>query len=152
MSVGRASNYALRKGKLALRGDWAISMKLVERKIGRHHIAFFRAAILGMDIGEMSDRYLETGMDLRRAKTTLTWIRDTLRQAALRSGKHREAHLIRMHVGAGGGESALSPAPPLMITALSLILMDSLQKKNLFALTWMPTRKQSIPNKRKGND
>ena len=113
MSVGSASNYALQKGKSALSGDWAISKKSVERKIGRHHIAYFRAAILGMDIGEMSDRYLETGMDLRRAKTTLTWIRDTLRQAALRSGKHREAHLIRMHIGAGGGESARSPAPTL---------------------------------------
>jgi len=113
MSVGSASNYVLQKGKSALSGDWAISKKSVERKIGRHHLAFFRAAILGMDIGEMSDRYLETGMDLRRAKTTLTWIRDTLRQAALRSGKHREAHLIRMHIGAGGGESARSPAPTL---------------------------------------
>ena len=39
----------------------------VERKIGRHHIAFFRAILLGMDMGEMSDQYLETGMrSLRR--------------------------------------------------------------------------------------
>jgi hypothetical protein len=43
----------------------------VERKIGRHHIAFFRAIILGLDMAKMSDRYLETGMNLRRTKTTL---------------------------------------------------------------------------------
>ncbi|MDP3609144.1 MAG: hypothetical protein Q8R74_08730 [Methylophilus sp.] len=49
----------------------------VERKIGRHHIAFFRAIILGMEMSEMSDRHLETGMDFRRAKATLVWIQDT---------------------------------------------------------------------------
>jgi len=43
----------------------------VERKIGRHHIAFFREIILGMIMSEMSDRYLESGMDFRRAKATL---------------------------------------------------------------------------------
>lgn len=43
----------------------------VERKIGRRHIAFFCAILLGMDMSEMSDRYLETGMDLHRAKATL---------------------------------------------------------------------------------
>ena len=50
----------------------------VERKIGRHHIAFFRAILLGIDMSEMSDRHLETGMDLRRAKATLVWIQNTL--------------------------------------------------------------------------
>ncbi|MEQ1742931.1 MAG: hypothetical protein WAT68_12295 [Candidatus Nitrotoga sp.] len=59
-----------------------------ERKIGRHHIAIFREIILGMVMSELSDRYLESSMDLRRAKTTLVWIQDTLRQAALRRGKH----------------------------------------------------------------
>ena len=69
-----------------------------QRKIGRHHIAFFRGILLGMDIGQMAEQYLETGMDLRRAKTTLVWVRDTLRQAALRHGKHRVAHLMRLRV------------------------------------------------------
>lgn len=32
----------------------------------------------------MSDLYLETGMDLRRAKVTLDWIQNTLRHAASR--------------------------------------------------------------------
>ena len=85
----------------------------VERKIGRHHIAFFRAILLGMDMGEMSDRYLETGMDLRRAKTTLVWIQDTLRQAALRRGKHRDAHLLRIRIAAGSGTNDSTPIPSL---------------------------------------
>jgi site-specific recombinase XerD len=86
---------------------------VVGRKIGRHHIAFFRAILLGMDMGEMSDRYLETGMDLRRAKTTLVWVQDTLRQAALRRGKHRDAHLLRMRVAANS--STIESAPILSL-------------------------------------
>lgn len=81
----------------------------VERKIGRHHIAFFRAILLGMDMGEMSDRYLESGMDLRRAKATLVWIQDTLRQAALRRGNHRDAHLLRIRVAASSGTTGSAP-------------------------------------------
>ncbi len=76
----------------------ASATSAAQRKIGRHHIAFFRAILQGMDIGQMAEQYLETGMDLRRAKTTLVWVRDTLRQAALRHGKHRAAHLIRLRV------------------------------------------------------
>lgn len=85
----------------------------VERKIGRHHIAFFRAIILGMDMSEMSDLYLETGMDLRRAKATLVWIQDTLRQAALRRGNHRDAHLLRIRVAASSGTTETAPTPSL---------------------------------------
>lgn len=85
----------------------------VERKIGRHHIAFFRSILLGMNMGEMSDRYLETGMDLRRAKTTLVWIQDTLRQAALRRGKRRDAHLFRIRIAAGSGTNESAPIPSL---------------------------------------
>ena len=81
----------------------------VEKKIGRHHIAFFRAILMGMDMGEMSDRYLETRMDSRRAKTTLVWIQDTLRQAALRRGNHRDAHLLRIRVAASSGTTESAP-------------------------------------------
>ena len=86
---------------------------IIDRKIGRHHIAFFRGVILGMDIGEMSSRYLETGMDVRRAKSTLVWIQDTLRQAALRRGRRRDAHLLRMRITANTNSSAISACPSL---------------------------------------
>jgi len=85
----------------------------VERKIGRHHIAFFRAIILGMDMSEMSDRYLEAGLGLRHAKTTLIWIQDTLRQAALRRGNHRDAHLLRIRIAANSGITESAPTPSL---------------------------------------
>jgi site-specific recombinase XerD len=91
----------------------SLSSNLVQRKIGRHHIAFFRANLQGLDIGEMADKYLETGIDLRRAKTTLVWIRDTLRQAALRHGKHRDAHLIRLRVAIHGTTDSAAQAPSL---------------------------------------
>lgn len=91
----------------------SLSGNLVQRKVGRHHIAFFRANLQGLDIGEMADKYLETGMDLRRAKTTLVWIRDTLRQAALRHGKQRDAHLIRLRVAIHGTADTVSKAPSL---------------------------------------
>ncbi len=93
--------------------DESVSSNLVQRKIGRHHIAFFRASLQGLDIGNMADKYLETGMDLRRAKSTLVWIRDTLRQAALRHGKHREAHLIRLRVAILGPVEAVTKIPTL---------------------------------------
>ena len=91
----------------------SLSGNLVQRKVGRHHIAFFRASLQGLDISEMADKYLETGMDLRRAKTTLVWIRDTLRQAALRHGKHREAHLIRLRIAIHGTTDTRASTPSL---------------------------------------
>ena len=64
-------------------------MPLVERKVGRHHLAFYRGWVQGLDIKSLADLYLETGLDLRLAKATLTWLRDTLSQAALRHGLGR---------------------------------------------------------------
>ncbi len=85
----------------------------IERKIGRHHIAFLRSIILGMDMSEMSDRYLEAGLGLRQVKTTLVWIQDTLRQAALRRGKRRDAHLFKIRIVAGSGTNESAPIPSL---------------------------------------
>jgi len=72
----------------------------VTKKIGRHHLAFYRGWLQGLDLRDLADRYLETGLDLRRAKSTLTWLRDTLSQAALRHGRRGEARLLRLHLAA----------------------------------------------------
>jgi len=85
---------------------------VVDRKIGRHHIAFYRGWLQGLDLKSLADRYLETGLDLRLAKTTLTWIRDTLRQAALRHGRRGEARLLRLHLAAAKSQPA-TPCPSL---------------------------------------
>lgn len=82
----------------------------VTRKIGRHHIAFFRANLLGQDLAAMSELYLETGMDLRRAKTMLVWVQDTLRQASLRHGKRGNARLLKIRISLGSvTERAAAP-------------------------------------------
>lgn len=73
-------------------------MPLVERKVGRHHLAFYRGWVQGLDIKSLADLYLETGLDLRLAKATLSWLRDTLSQAALRHGRWGEARLLKLHL------------------------------------------------------
>lgn len=72
-----------------------------DRRIGRHHVAFYRGWLQGLDLKSLADRYLETGLDLRLAKATLAWLRDTLSQAALRQGRRGEARLLRLHLATG---------------------------------------------------
>lgn len=85
-----------------------------KRKIGRHHMAFYRAWLQGLNLGEMGDRYLETGIDLRKTKTTLLWMRDVIQQAAMRNGKHGMARLLRLRIRvAVGGVSEADPLPSL---------------------------------------
>jgi len=83
-------------------------MPLVERKVGRHHLAFYRGWLQGLDLKTLADRYLETGLDLRLAKSTLAWLRDTLSQAALRHGRRGEARLLRLHLTAERPQKASS--------------------------------------------
>jgi hypothetical protein len=111
----------------------------VERKIGRHHIAFFRTILLGMGMDEMSDRCLETGMDLRRAKAILVWIQDTLRQAALSRGKRHDAHLFRIRIAASSGKTRAHQSRLLISTEQNSILTGPFWKKNSFNLTWLRT-------------
>ncbi|MFA7096824.1 MAG: tyrosine-type recombinase/integrase [Gammaproteobacteria bacterium] len=86
---------------------------MAERKVGRHHLAFYRGWIQGLDLKRLADLYLETGMDLRLAKNTLNWLRDTLSQAALRHGKRGEARLLRLHVAASLQDSDAVGFPTL---------------------------------------
>jgi len=68
----------------------------LKRKVGRHHLAFYRGWLHGIDLKELGDRYLETGIDLRLAKSTLKWIKEEIQKAALRHGKHGTARLLRL--------------------------------------------------------
>jgi site-specific recombinase XerD len=87
-------------------------MPSVERKVGRHHLAFYRGWIQGLDLKDLAERYLESGLDLRIAKSTLAWLKDTFRQAALRHGRRGEARLLRLRLTAEGHPKA-SPIPSL---------------------------------------
>lgn len=75
-----------------------------QRKLGAHHFAFYRGWMEGLELRKLADQYLETGLDLRLAKRTLQWITDTLKQAAIRHGRHGEARLLRLSLGASKGE------------------------------------------------
>lgn len=87
-------------------------MPCVDRKVGRHHLAFYRGWLQGLDLKSLADLYLETGLDLRLAKSTLAWLRDTLSQAALRHGRRGEARLLKLHLA--GEQQAGQPACPAL--------------------------------------
>lgn len=87
-------------------------MSRVERKVGPHHLALYRGWLQGLDLKALADRYLETGLDLRLAKATLSWLRDTLSQAALRHGRRGEARLLRLHL-ASAPQGKTLPCPSL---------------------------------------
>lgn len=84
-----------------------------ERKIGRHHLAFYRGWLQGLDLAVVADQYLEIGLDLRLAKSTHRWLQDAISQAALRHGRHGEARLLRtsLHHVVGKSEAS-APANP----------------------------------------
>ena len=52
------------------------------RRLGLHHLAFFRSHLEGLDLATLGARYLDTGSDLPKAKATLRWVRDELIAAA----------------------------------------------------------------------
>lgn len=83
----------------------------MQRKIGVTHMAFYRGWLQGLPLRNMADTYLETGLDLRIARTTLTWVQDELRRAALRHGRRGEARLLRLRIAdvhtVSGQEAAL---------------------------------------------
>jgi len=80
-----------------------------KRKIGRQHIAFYRGWLQGLDLGDLGDRYLDTGIDLRRAKSTLNWIKSEIRQAAIRNGKFGMARLLRLSIQAAVSAQKAEP-------------------------------------------
>ena len=61
---------------------------LPTRRLGLHHLAFYRAYFDGLDLKHIGTRYLDTGADVVKAKRTLRWIRDELIAAAR---KHKPA-------------------------------------------------------------
>lgn len=72
-------------------------------QLGRHHFAFYRGYLDGLDIRTLSRRYLETTpddedseMDLRVAKSMVKWIRDQLTVTARRTGNTSAAKLLRV--------------------------------------------------------
>ncbi|MBK4735212.1 phage integrase family protein [Noviherbaspirillum pedocola] len=74
-------------------------------QLGRHHFAFYRGYLDGLDLRTLARRYLETvedpdsegtDMDLRVAKSMLKWVREQLMVAARRTGNGSGSRLIRL--------------------------------------------------------
>jgi site-specific recombinase XerD len=86
---------------LPMPANW-ISRGTVLIKLGRHHFAFFRGYLDGLDLRQLSERYIETdlvhsgGTDLRTAKSLLNWIIEQLTVAARRTGNAAGLRIIRM--------------------------------------------------------
>lgn len=68
------------------------------RRLGLHHIAFFRSHLEGLDLATLGQRYLESGADLPKAKATLRWVRDQL-IAAARKEKPAFVKLLSIPIG-----------------------------------------------------
>lgn len=66
------------------------------RRIGLHHIAFFRAYLEGLDLSEQSERYLEIGRDARRAQKTVRWLVAELVAAARKRRDFGAARLLKI--------------------------------------------------------
>jgi hypothetical protein len=68
----------------------------VRRRVGLHHIAFFRAYLDGLDLSEQADRYLEIGRDARRAQKTVRWLTAELVPAARKRLDFGGARLLKI--------------------------------------------------------
>jgi site-specific recombinase XerD len=81
--------------------NW-ISRGTVLIQLGRHHFAFFRGYLDGLDLGQLSERYIETDIahsgstDLRTAKSLIAWIIEQLTVTARRTGNAAGLRIIRM--------------------------------------------------------
>lgn len=71
-------------------------------QLGRHHLAFYRGYLDGLDLRTLARRYLETTpiddgeIDLRVAKSMVRWIRDQLMIAARRNGHASSTKVLRV--------------------------------------------------------
>lgn len=76
------------------------------RKIGLHHLAFYRAFFEGsLDLREVAQRYLETGTDISSARQTLRMVEDALVATAVRSGQTDAAQWLVLPASAYRGNS-----------------------------------------------
>ncbi len=68
------------------------------RRLGFHHFACFRAYLQNVPLRECADRYLDPGLDLRVAKSTLVWIREEIAAIARRERGAAIAALLKRHI------------------------------------------------------
>lgn len=85
--------------------------------LGLDHFALFRGYLEGLALEKLADQYLETGLDLRMAKTTLLWIKERILAGARRERDYSAARLLAIPPeriaapvdGEGGAAPAATP-------------------------------------------
>ncbi|MET3120181.1 site-specific recombinase XerD [Undibacterium sp. GrIS 1.8] len=76
---------------------------LILERVGRHHLAFLKGYLEGIELGKLAISYLENfseddqSIDLRVARSTLDWIRFELKLVAKRFGKSSMARVIMIN-------------------------------------------------------
>lgn len=74
--------------------------RTVLARVGRHHFAFLRGYLDGLDLRALAERYLDiedaARGDLRVAKSTLKWIQEQLAVVAKRMGKPSIGRAVRI--------------------------------------------------------
>lgn len=68
------------------------------RRLTPAQFAFVRAVLLGLDLRAATDRYLEPGLDIRRAQTELRRLRDELLATARRAHAYGDARVLQLDV------------------------------------------------------
>jgi site-specific recombinase XerD len=130
--------------------DW-LARGTVLRRLGRHHFAFFKGHLEGLDLRRLAERYLEAadqpGDDLREAKTTLRWIAGELAMLAKRHGRFADARILALP------RERIADADPAATIPSALPSLDDFREEhdpdgfytenelvNLFAHTYPPVQ------------
>ncbi|MDN4571846.1 hypothetical protein DBB29_24620 [Pandoraea cepalis] len=98
------------RGRARTRAEW-------ERRehLGIDHFAFFRGYLESLPLETLADQYLETGLDLRMARSTLVWIQERLIAGARRAQDYGTARLLAIPpkrlATVGPSESAAKAGP-----------------------------------------
>ncbi|MFK0380222.1 phage integrase family protein [Pandoraea sp. NPDC090278] len=92
--------------------------------LGLDHFAFYRGYLEGLALEVIAEQYLETGLDLRMARTTLSWVRARLIAGARREEDRAAVRLLAIErerlapsadatpAGEGGATPAAAQLPP----------------------------------------
>ncbi|MET0961626.1 MAG: phage integrase family protein [Noviherbaspirillum sp.] len=91
-----------------------ISRGTVLIQLGRHHFAFFRGYLNGLDLRQLTERYIQSGQaelsgagDLKAARSLVSWIEEQLMVAARRTGNASAARVLRMAPDKLGAQGSL---------------------------------------------
>ncbi|AKK25068.1 phage integrase family protein [Pandoraea oxalativorans] len=110
------------RGRARTRAEW-------ERRehLGIDHFAFFRGYLERLPLDKLADQYLETGLDLRMARSTLLWIQARLIAGARRAQDYRAARLLAIAPeqlvlvtdasASGGSATAAATTTPQAVSA-----------------------------------